>query len=97
MTTIQYTPKAIEDMLRLVLFVYETEPTYADQTADVIEHGILILQSHPYIGRHLHQENARELIISQGKSGYIALYKYEEFRDLVTILGIRHQREVDYH
>lgn len=97
MTAIQYTPKAIDDMFRLVLFVYETEPAYADQTADVIENGILILQSHPYLGRVLTQINARELIISHGKSGYIALYKYEEFRDLVTILGIRHQREVDYH
>jgi len=97
MTAIQYTPKAIDDILRLVLFVLETEPAYAEQVTDVIESGILVLQHHPYIGRFLRQEDAGELIISQGKSGYTALCKYEVFRDIVTILAIRHQREVDYH
>lgn len=97
MTSIQYTSKAIDDILRLVLLVLEVEPAYAEHVTDVIESGILVLQHHPQIGRCLSQEDTRELIISQGKSGFIALYKYEVFRDIINILAIRHQREVDYH
>lgn len=36
----------------------------------------------------------RELVISRGSTGYIALYLYHEIRDVVTVLAIRHQREV---
>lgn len=36
----------------------------------------------------------RELVISRGSTGYIALYRYHEIRDVVTVLAIRHQREV---
>ncbi len=97
MSVIQYTSQAIDDMLRLVMFVYETEPSYADQTANVIENGIMVLHSHPLIGRTLLKEDVRELVISHGKSGYIALDKYDGLRDIVTVLAIRHQREVDYH
>ena len=36
----------------------------------------------------------RELVISHGSTGYLALYRYHEIRDLVTVLAIRHQREL---
>lgn len=39
----------------------------------------------------------RELIISQGKTGYVALYSYEEEFDTALILAIRHQREAGFH
>jgi len=38
----------------------------------------------------------RELIISRGHSGYVALYSYEEEEDAVLILSVRHQREAGY-
>jgi plasmid stabilization system protein ParE len=38
----------------------------------------------------------RELVISFGKTGYVALYRFLPARDEVRILGIRHQRELDY-
>jgi hypothetical protein len=43
------------------------------------------------------QDNFRELIISRGKTGYIALYEYDETADVVLVLAIRHQREAGYH
>jgi plasmid stabilization system protein ParE len=55
-----------------------------------------ILEQHPEIGR-LVQHNFRELIISRGKTGYVALYEYDEVSDAVLILAIRHQREAGYH
>lgn len=36
----------------------------------------------------------RELVISRGKTGYIALYRYDEIRDVARVLAIRHQREL---
>jgi plasmid stabilization system protein ParE len=38
----------------------------------------------------------RELVISRGRTGYLALYDYEEKSDAVLILAIRHQREAGY-
>jgi hypothetical protein len=38
----------------------------------------------------------RELVISRGKSGYLALYDYDEPNDMVLVLALRHQREAGY-
>jgi hypothetical protein len=35
----------------------------------------------------------RELVISRGRTGYVALYTYDKERDRVWIKTIRHQRE----
>ena len=53
----------------------------------------MLLERHPLIGR-LVDDALRELIISRGKSGYVALYSYERNSDTILILTIRHQREV---
>ena len=37
--------------------------------------------------------NLRELVISKGRTGYVALYRYLPEQDRVDILAIRHQRE----
>jgi hypothetical protein len=37
-----------------------------------------------------------ELPISRGKTGYVALYRYNELLDTVFVLAIRHQREAGY-
>jgi hypothetical protein len=38
----------------------------------------------------------RELVISFGHTGYVALYWFVPERAEIWILGIRHQRELDY-
>jgi hypothetical protein len=38
----------------------------------------------------------RELVISYGKTGYLALYRFLPVTDQVRTLAIRHQRELDY-
>jgi plasmid stabilization system protein ParE len=35
-------------------------------------------------------------VISYGKSGYVALYRYRPQRQRVEVLAIKHQRELDY-
>jgi hypothetical protein len=39
----------------------------------------------------------RELVISRGRSGYLAMYVFDPSADVVFVLALRHQREQDYH
>jgi plasmid stabilization system protein ParE len=54
------------------------------------------LARHPRIGR-ISAEGLRELVISRGRSGYVALYSYDEAADIVLVLAVRHQREEDFN
>ncbi len=54
-----------------------------------------MLAHHPMIGRIV-VDDYRELVISYGKTGYLALYRFVPQLDEVRILAIRHQRELDY-
>jgi len=38
----------------------------------------------------------RERVVSRGRTGYLALYDYDEVRDVAVVLAIRHQREAGY-
>jgi len=40
------------------------------------------------------EKELRELVISRGKTGYLALYDYVEEHDVVRVLAIWHQREL---
>jgi len=90
-----YSSQALADLDRLTDFLLEADPTSAPETTDLILEAVEVLANHPLIGRPV-EEELRELIISRGKSGYVALYSYEEAEDAVLILTIRHQREVGY-
>jgi plasmid stabilization system protein ParE len=59
---------------------------------DLIDEAIGILARHPLIGRRA-EADLRELIISHGRTGYVALYSHELDYDAVLVLAIRHQRE----
>jgi plasmid stabilization system protein ParE len=60
-----------------------------------IASAVNTLAAHPLLGRRIEGE-VRELIISYGESGYIALYRFVVSRDEVRILAIRHQRELGF-
>ena len=92
MVTIVYAQQAVDDLLRLTDFLIEENPTAALATIDFIEEVIMLLERHLLIGRLI--DNAlRELIVSRGKSDYVALYSYEQHKNTILILTIRHQRE----
>ncbi len=92
MVKIVYAQQAVNDLLRLTDFLIESNPTEALATINLIEEAIMLLERHPLIGR-LIDDALRELIISRGKSGYVALYSYENKKNTILILTIRHQRE----
>ena len=87
---------AAQELEELVDFLRTHQAEYAVETIDLILNALNILEQHPHIGR-LVQNQLRELIISRGKTGYVALYEYDEAADVVLVLAIRHQREAGYH
>jgi plasmid stabilization system protein ParE len=89
-----YLPGALDDIERLAAFLVESDPRAAAETKALIESAIDILKSHPLIGRA--SGDLRELVISRGRSGYVALYRYDEEQDRVVVAAIRHQREAGY-
>jgi addiction module RelE/StbE family toxin len=90
-----YSERALADLERLTEFLADTDPPAALQTIDLVSEAVKVLGNHPLIG-HVGEFGMRELVISRGRSGYIALYSYEERQDIVLILAIRHQREAGY-
>jgi plasmid stabilization system protein ParE len=46
---------------------------------------------HPLLGRPA-GHGLRELLISRGRTGYVALYQYDAATDAVVVLAVRHQR-----
>ena len=95
MAKLIYASKALQDIETLTGFLAESDPGIALETAQLIEEAVSILGRHPLIGRPI-EHGLRELIISRGRTGYVALYRYQENEDAALILAIRHQREAGY-
>ncbi|HEY3451548.1 MAG TPA: type II toxin-antitoxin system RelE/ParE family toxin [Myxococcales bacterium] len=95
MPRVEYSPRALAHAEKLVEFLRETDPRAAEGTWALIESAVNTLREHPFIGRALDQ-GLRELVISRGKSGHLALYGYAEEADRVVVLALRHQREAGY-
>jgi plasmid stabilization system protein ParE len=90
-----YSGQAVADLERFTDFLIAQDSDAALATLDLIEEALAILRRHPFIGRQVDDE-LYELVISRGKSGYVALYSFEEADDAVLVLAIRHQREAGY-
>lgn len=95
MAAIRYSPRARSDLQRLAHFLAHNGPGAAVEAVDLIVSAVEALERHPLLGRPV-ESDYRELVISRGKSGYLALYRYEEQGDRVLILAIRHQREAGF-
>ena len=93
--TLIYSARALDDIERAFAFLAERDPGSAANAAAAIRHGVETLAEHPLIGRGT-TGAMRELVISFGKTGYVALYWFSVERAEIWILGIRHQRELDY-
>ena len=67
----------------------------ATAAAVALRSGLEYVAAHPLVGRRI-EGDLRELVISYGATGYIALYRFIVQRDEVRILALRHQREIGY-
>ena len=95
MPSIGYSEDALADLARLVEFLAQNDPAEADATVGLIARAIEILADHPLVGRSAGGLR-RELVISRGRTGYIALYTYDPAQDRIVVHGVRHQREAGF-
>lgn len=89
---------ARQDLQRLQDFLKTKNALAAKKVAERLISAIRMLQIMPDIGRpvaHLPLE-FQELVIEFGSSGYVMLYRYDEYTDNLVILKIKHQREAGY-
>jgi plasmid stabilization system protein ParE len=86
---------ALEDLARLADFLAESDPACSEETFDLIENAVGMLADHPLVGRRASGE-LRELVISRGRTGYVALYEYHPAYDRVIVRALRRQREAGF-
>ena len=95
MPRLQFATRAFEDLDRVTDFLLDRAPELAAETVPLILGGLRTLKDHPLIGRPV-EADLRELLISRGRTGYIALYRYNPANDVVLVLRVRHQRELHF-
>ena len=95
MAQVIYSGEAFTDVERIVEFLLKTSPEAAEQALESIGSAICILEAHPCIGRRV-DDHIRELVISRGATGYLALYRFDSAFDVGRILRVRHHRESGY-
>jgi len=93
--TIVYSTGALARLERAFEFLRKENPAAAVAAADAICSAVEALEAHPLLGRRVHAD-IRELVISYGTTGYIALYRFLVPQDEVRILAMRHQREIGF-
>jgi plasmid stabilization system protein ParE len=94
---VRYTRGAREDLRRLYGFLLKKDVDAARRALDAIVKAVDFLRDFPFSFRKVDVDDPflRELVISFGSAGYVALYQIEDDAT-VTILAIRHQWESDY-
>ena len=94
---IVFADEAFVDLEQIFDFNYERVPATALAHIEAVRSAVLILETHSRIGRPTGAGSAlRELVISYGESGYIALYEHAPAEDIIRIVAVRYQREAGY-
>ncbi len=95
-----FAPEAQDDLYRLYDFVADIDLQRAERAIEIIESALDTMRNHPHTCRKANGGDMgslwRELVISFGSSGYVALFEITD-ADTVTVMAMRHQRESDYH
>lgn len=96
MPQVIFAPAAIRGIQRLREFLRPKNADAARRAGEAIMQGVRILGAQPRIGRPVDDlpDEYREWLIDFGDSGYVARYRIDG--DIVTILAVRHQKEVGY-
>lgn len=95
MATVEITQRALADLERLFDFIAAEDPQRAREQVLSVRKALEVLADHPLLGRAA-EEGRRELILSRGRYGYIAKYRWLPAEDIVLILAARHQLEAGY-
>jgi len=92
---IAFSRHALQDLERIFDFYALDDTALAAAQIAAVRSAVMILADHPLIGRPA-KYGLRELVVSRGKTGFLALYRFLPQRDVVRVLRIRHQRELGY-
>lgn len=93
--TIVYSVRSLANLDRAFELLRQEFPETAAAATDAICSAVENLGSHPLLGRRVHGD-IRELVISYGATGYIALYRFLIPQDEVRVLAVRRQREIGF-
>jgi plasmid stabilization system protein ParE len=93
MITIAFSPRAFADVEGFVdFFLDRDDPQSAASAQEIIFNAVEVLRRHPYIGRRV-ERGLRELVISRGRTGYLALYQFAPARSEIVLHRLQHQLE----
>ena len=95
MARVQITAGALADLERLFDFLAEHNSKLARERMLSMRRAFELLADHPLLGRQA-EDGRRELILSRGRFGYIAKYRWVPAEDVILILAVRHQLEAGY-
>lgn len=95
---IHWTENANQGLERAYLFLAEKNEEAAVAAIKAIRETALLLKQFPNAGRPAEDLNPehREMLIPFGAAGYVLLYYFGEDKTSITVLGVRHQKEVGY-
>jgi plasmid stabilization system protein ParE len=97
MPQVRLTANARDQIDRFRKFYDDKDERHGPRAVRVILDALKPLANFPMIGRPVRDHHhLRELSIRFGRSGYVALYRYDQSADAVVILTLRHQREAGY-
>lgn len=95
MARVEITARAFADLERLFDFLATSDPKRARAQLLSVRHALELLADRPLLGRPA-EKGRRELVLSRGRYGYVAKYRWLPDDEVVLILTIRYQREAGY-
>jgi plasmid stabilization system protein ParE len=93
--TVVYSQQALDDIEHALAPLHADDAQRAEASEVAIRTAVEAVAAHPFIGRRV-ERDVRELIISCGRTGYVAMYRYHVQSNEVRLLALRHQRELGY-
>jgi addiction module RelE/StbE family toxin len=91
MRSVELTPRAERDLLRLMRFLGARNPRAAEAAFRALQEGLRSLEEFSERSRQARRRNHRELRVDYGRDGYVVLYRVDEQR--VIVARIFHARE----
>jgi plasmid stabilization system protein ParE len=92
---VQITIQALADRERLFDFLADHNSKLARERMLSVRRALELLADHPLLGRQA-EDGRRELILSRGRFGYVAKYRWVRAEDVVLVLAVRHQLDAGY-
>ena len=88
MAQVVYSARSLAHIERAFQILRDKNPAAAQDAVSAIQSAVDNLAAHPLIGRRIEGE-LRELVISYGQTGYVALYRFVVSQHEVRVLAIR--------